>query len=244
MSASVNPARSDQPLPARAPAGGLADTDIADWLREHGGTVPSPRYYTLPLSNYYDLGVDLSGKSVLVTGGTGSFGKRFVRAVLDRYDPRRLIVFSRDELKQYEMEQDLHDLGRSCLRFFIGDVRDPDRLALAMQDVDIVIHAAAMKQVTTAEYNPTECIHTNVLGAENIVRAALHNNVGAVIALSTDKAANPINLYGASKLAADKIFVAANHLRAAGPPSLARYNPPWTLWFLRRNEVAVTVSPK
>lgn len=192
--------------------GGLADTDVADWLREHGGEVPPPQYYTLPLSNYYDLSVDLSGKSVLITGGTGSFGKRFVRTVLDRYDPRRLIIFSRDELKQYEMEQDLRSLGRSCLRFFIGDVRDRERLTLAMRDVDVVIHAAALKQVPTAEYNPTECIHTNVLGAENVVQAALHNNVASVIALSTDKAANPVNLYGASKLASDKIFVAANHL--------------------------------
>ncbi len=202
-----------EPAPACATAlGSLADTDIAEWLREHGGTVPSPRYYTLPLSNYYDLGVDLSGKSVLITGGTGSFGRRFVRTVLDRYDPRRLIVFSRDELKQYEMQQELHGSGRSNLRFFIGDVRDSQRLGLAMQDVDIVIHAAALKQVPTAEYNPTECVHTNVLGAENVVHAALRNDVGSVIALSNDKAANPINLYGASKLAADKIFVAANHL--------------------------------
>jgi len=191
---------------------GLADTDVAEWLREHGGEVPAPRYYTLPLSNYYDLAVDLSGKSVLITGGTGSFGKRFVRTVLDRYDPRRLIVFSRDELKQYEMEQDLRGRGRSCLRFFIGDVRDRQRLQLAMRGVDIVVHAAALKQVPTAEYNPTECIHTNVLGAENVVQAALDCGVGKVIALSTDKAANPINLYGASKLASDKIFVAANHL--------------------------------
>ncbi len=191
---------------------GLADTDIADWLREHGGTAPEPRYYTLPLSSYYDLSVDLTGKSVLITGGTGSFGKRFVRTVLDRYEPKRLIIFSRDELKQYEMEQALRARGNACLRFFIGDIRDRQRLELAMRGVDVVIHAAALKQVPTAEYNPTECIHTNVLGAENVVQAALASEVGSVIALSTDKAANPVNLYGASKLASDKIFVAANHL--------------------------------
>jgi len=155
---------------------------------------------------------DLNGKAVLVTGGSGSFGKAFVRTVLDRYEPSRLIVFSRDELKQYEMAQEFPAEKYPCLRFFIGDVRNRDRLEMAMRDVDFVIHAAAMKQVTTAEYNPLECIHTNVLGAENIVHAALSTDVKKVIALSTDKAANPINLYGASKLAADKIFVAANHM--------------------------------
>lgn len=169
-------------------------------------------YYRLPLSNYYDLAVDLAGKSILVTGGTGSFGKRFVKTVLDRYDPRRLIVFSRDELKQYEMAHELTGPRSGCLRYFIGDVRDRQRLEMAMRDVDYVVHAAALKHVPAAEYNPGECIRTNVLGAENVVQAAISCGVRKVIALSTDKAANPVNLYGASKLAADKIFVAANNL--------------------------------
>ncbi len=169
-------------------------------------------YYELPLSNYFDLGIDLAGKSVLITGGTGSFGKRFVKTVLDRYQPRRLIVFSRDELKQYEMSHELTGEGTGCLRYFIGDVRDRQRLEMAMRDVDYVIHAAALKHVPAAEYNPGECIRTNVLGAENVVQAAIACGVRKVIALSTDKAANPVNLYGASKLAADKIFVAANNL--------------------------------
>jgi UDP-N-acetylglucosamine 4,6-dehydratase len=155
--------------------------------------------------------IDLNGRSILVTGGTGSFGKRFIRSVLDRYQPRRLIIFSRDELKQYDMQQEL-GTASPALRFFIGDVRDRRRLAMAMRDVDYVVHAAALKHVPVAEYNPSECIHTNVLGAENVVYAALEAGVKRVIALSTDKAANPVNLYGASKLAADKIFVAANNL--------------------------------
>lgn len=155
--------------------------------------------------------IDLNGRSILVTGGTGSFGKRFIRSVLDRYQPRRLIIFSRDELKQYDMQQELGSAS-PALRFFIGDVRDRRRLAMAMRDVDYVVHAAALKHVPVAEYNPSECIHTNVLGAENVVYAALEAGVKRVIALSTDKAANPVNLYGASKLAADKIFVAANNL--------------------------------
>ena len=166
----------------------------------------------MPRSNYCDLSVDLDGKSLLVTGGTGSFGKRFVRTVLDRCRPSRLIVFSRDELKQSEMQQELSDAQYPCLRFFIGDVRDRRRLEMAMRDVDFVVHAAALKHVPVAEYNPSECIHTNVLGAENVVHAALTCGVKRVVALSTDKAANPVNLYGASKLAADKIFVAANNL--------------------------------
>jgi UDP-N-acetylglucosamine 4,6-dehydratase len=156
--------------------------------------------------------VDLNGKSVLVTGGTGSFGKKFVRTVLERYKPRRLIIFSRDELKQYEMALDLSPQSYPALRYFIGDVRDADRLDMALREVDVVVHAAALKQVPAAEYNPFECIQTNVIGAENVVRASLRNGVKKVIALSTDKAANPINLYGASKLASDKIFVAANNL--------------------------------
>jgi len=154
--------------------------------------------------------IDLDDAAVLVTGGTGSFGRRFVKTVLARFKPRRLIVFSRDEMKQYEMAQEIGDVR--CMRYFIGDVRDCDRLELAMREVDYVVHAAALKQVPTAEYNPFECIHTNVLGAENVVRAALRSGVKGIVALSTDKAANPINLYGASKLASDKIFVAANNL--------------------------------
>ncbi|SCA57867.1 UDP-N-acetylglucosamine 4,6-dehydratase (inverting) [Candidatus Terasakiella magnetica] len=164
------------------------------------------------LSNYYDLNVNLDGKSILVTGGTGSFGKRFVKTVLERYKLKRLVIFSRDELKQFEMQQQFSTTEYPCMRYFIGDVRDETRLEMAMKDIDIVIHAAALKHVPVAEYNPTECIRTNVNGAENVVRAALANDVKHVLALSTDKAVNPINLYGASKLAADKIFVAANNL--------------------------------
>jgi UDP-N-acetylglucosamine 4,6-dehydratase len=157
----------------------------------------------------------LNDKSILVTGGTGSFGRALIRHVLGRYRPRRLVVFSRDELKQYEMQHDLAPAEHRCLRYFIGDVRDANRLEMAMRGVDYVIHAAALKQVPTAEYNPFECIHTNVLGAENVVNAAIRCGVKRVVALSTDKAASPVNLYGASKLAADKIFVAANHLSGA-----------------------------
>ena len=164
----------------------------------------------MTLSNFIDPSVDLTGKSVLVTGGTGSFGQCFVRTVLENHSPRRVVVFSRDEAKQHDMHQTLG--GRENLRFFIGDVRDLERLSMAMREIDIVVHAAALKQVPTAEYNPFECIKTNVHGAEHVVQAALNNQVESVIALSTDKAVNPINLYGASKLAADKIFVAANNL--------------------------------
>ena len=150
--------------------------------------------------------------SILITGGTGSFGRRFVKTVLENHRPRRLIVFSRDEMKQYEMAQVFSPEQYPFLRYFIGDVRDVARLEMAMRDVDCVIHAAALKQVPVAEYNPFECIHTNVMGAENVVRAAIHNGVARVIALSTDKACNPINLYGASKLASDKIMIAANNI--------------------------------
>jgi UDP-N-acetylglucosamine 4,6-dehydratase len=148
-------------------------------------------------------------KSILITGGTGSFGKQYVRTLLERYKPRRLIVYSRDELKQFEMEQDFH---HECMRYFIGDVRDRDRLVQAMNGVEFVIHAAALKQVPAAEYNPMECIKTNIHGAENVIHAALAADVEKVIALSTDKAANPINLYGATKLVSDKLFVAANNI--------------------------------
>src|SRR5882757_8822387 len=171
-----------------------------------------------PASGFRDFSqpwLDLNDKSVLVTGGTGSFGKHFLKTVVERYRPRRLIIFSRDELKQFEMAQNFPVEKYPFLRFFIGDVRDRDRLELALRDVDYVIHGAALKQVPTAEYNPFECIRTNVFGAENVVYAALRRNVKRVIALSTDKAANPVNLYGASKLCSDKIFVAANNLAGA-----------------------------
>lgn len=153
------------------------------------------------------------GKSILITGGTGSFGKAFVKQLLKHANPRRLVIFSRDELKQFEMQEEYEAYDRNgALRFFIGDVRDAARLNIAFRGVELVIHAAAMKQVPTAEYNPFECINTNVVGAENIVQACIGTGVQRVIALSTDKAANPVNLYGASKLASDKIFVAGNHL--------------------------------
>jgi UDP-N-acetylglucosamine 4,6-dehydratase len=147
-------------------------------------------------------------KSILITGGTGSFGRQYVKTLLTRYRPRRLVVYSRDELKQFEMEQEFH---QECMRYFIGDVRDRERLIQAMNGIDYVIHAAALKQVPAAEYNPMECIKTNIHGAENVIHAALVNNVDKVIALSTDKAASPINLYGATKLVSDKLFVAANN---------------------------------
>lgn len=151
----------------------------------------------------------LNDKSILVTGGTGSFGKRLVRTILARYKPRRLIVFSRDELKQFEMQQIFPDSRFDCMRYFLGDVRDKDRLYRAFDGVDIVVHAAALKQVLAAEYNPIEAIRTNVLGAANIIDAAIDKGVRRVVALSTDKAANPINLYGATKLCSDKLFTAA-----------------------------------
>jgi UDP-N-acetylglucosamine 4,6-dehydratase len=159
-----------------------------------------------------------NGKTVLVTGGSGSFGKHFVQTVLARYKPARLIVYSRDELKQSEMQQ---TYDASCMRYFIGDVRDQARLKLAMRDVNFVVHAAALKQVPAAEYNPLECIKTNIHGAENVITAAIELGVEKVIALSTDKAANPINLYGATKLASDKIFVAANNMAGRGGPQFA-----------------------
>ncbi|WP_114418157.1 UDP-N-acetylglucosamine 4,6-dehydratase (inverting) [Marinospirillum perlucidum] len=148
-------------------------------------------------------------KAILITGGTGSFGHRYVKTLLERYQPSRLIIYSRDELKQYEMQQ---VFNQKCMRYFIGDVRDQNRLVQAMREVDYVIHAAALKQVPAAEYNPMECIKTNIHGAENVIHAALENNIDKVIALSTDKAANPVNLYGATKLASDKLFVAANNM--------------------------------
>ncbi|MDE8603851.1 UDP-N-acetylglucosamine 4,6-dehydratase (inverting) [Marinomonas sp. RSW2] len=163
-----------------------------------------------------------NNKSILITGGTGSFGRQYVKTLLANYQPKRLIIYSRDELKQYEMQQ---DFDAQCMRYFIGDVRDKDRLTQAMRDVDFVIHAAALKQVPAAEYNPMECIKTNIHGAENVIAAAIANNVEKVIALSTDKAAAPINLYGATKLASDKLFVAANNMVGQGRTrfSVVRY---------------------
>ena len=162
------------------------------------------------------------GKTILITGGTGSFGKHCVRMLLERYAPKKIIVYSRDELKQFEMEQVFNN---EPMRYFIGDVRDEDRLSTAMRDVDYVIHAAALKQVPAAEYNPMECIKTNVLGAQNVIHAAIRNEVKKVVALSTDKAANPINLYGATKLCSDKLFVAANNIAGGHPTrfSVVRY---------------------
>jgi UDP-N-acetylglucosamine 4,6-dehydratase len=150
-----------------------------------------------------------NGKSVFISGATGSFGRQFIRTLLERYQPRRVVVFSRDELKQYEMQQ---EFNAPCMRYFLGDVRDADRLLQAMRGIDYVVHAAALKHVPAAEYNPTEFIRTNVNGAENIIAAAIANGVQKVIALSTDKAASPINLYGATKLLSDKLFVAANNI--------------------------------
>jgi UDP-N-acetylglucosamine 4,6-dehydratase len=148
-------------------------------------------------------------KSILITGGTGSFGKQFVKTILQKYKPSRVIVYSRDELKQYEMAQRFND---KPMRYFIGDVRDLKRLERAMRGVDYVVHAAALKHVPIAEYNPMECIKTNIMGAQNVIDACMHNKVHKTVALSTDKAASPLNLYGASKLASDKLFVAANNV--------------------------------
>ncbi|STA75235.1 UDP-GlcNAc C6-dehydratase/C4-reductase [Campylobacter lari] len=150
-----------------------------------------------------------NGKSILITGGTGSFGKTYTKTLLQKYKPKKIIIYSRDELKQFEMAREFND---TCMRYFIGDVRDKERLNIAMKDVDFVIHAAAMKHVPIAEYNPMECIKTNIHGAQNVIDACLENNVEKCIALSTDKACNPINLYGATKLASDKLFVAANNI--------------------------------
>ena len=166
----------------------------------------------------------LKNKTILVTGGTGSFGNKFIKTVLENYDIKKVIIYSRDELKQYEMQQRLAEYSEK-LRYFIGDVRDLARLKLAMKGVDIVVHAAAIKQVPAAEYNPMECIKTNINGAENVIEAAIECGIEKVVALSTDKAANPINLYGATKLCSDKLFTAANNLVGEGKTrfSVVRY---------------------
>ena len=156
---------------------------------------------------------DLNNTTILITGGTGTFGRGFINTILRRFKPKKTVIFSRDELRQSDMANEIQSDKNPSIRFFIGDIRDRDRLKVAMKDIDIVIHAAALKQITTAEYNPMECINTNVMGAENVVHSAIGTGVKKVIALSTDKAVCPINLYGASKLASDKIFVAANNIR-------------------------------
>lgn len=163
----------------------------------------------MSINNQY---IDLNDKVVLITGGTGSFGQAFVKETVSRYKPRKLIILSRDEQKHVSMQHSEEFCHHDCLRFFIGDVRDESRLRMAMRGVDYVVHAAALKHVHIAEYNPFECVHTNILGAQNVVKAALDCGVEKVIAISSDKAVNPINLYGATKLAADKIFIAANAL--------------------------------
>ena len=163
--------------------------------------------------------LDLNNSSILITGGTGSFGNKFVEIILGEYPKiQRLVIYSRDELKQFEMKQIFSPREYPALRYFIGDVRDGDRLKRACQGIDTIIHAAAIKQVPTAEYNPFECIKTNVLGAQNVIEAALDTKVERVVALSTDKAAAPINLYGATKLCSDKLFIAANNMK--GRPDL------------------------
>ncbi len=160
--------------------------------------------------------VDLNGKSILITGGTGSFGKAFTRQVLKDFpNIKRLVIFSRDEQKHFQMGQEFPNAEYNMMRYFIGDVRDKERLTTAMQGIDIVVHAAAMKHVPIAEYNPMECVKTNILGAQNVIDAALETGVTDVVALSTDKAAAPVNLYGATKLASDKLFIAANNIKGA-----------------------------
>jgi len=191
-------------------------------------------------------------KTILITGGTGSFGKKYTETLLKRYRPRRLIIYSRDELKQYEMAQEFKS---SCMRFFIGDVRDRHRLMKAMEGVDVVIHAAALKHVPIAEYNPMECIKTNINGAQNVIDAAIAAGVKKTIALSTDKAANPVNLYGATKLASDKLFVAANNLVGDKPIqfSVVRYGNvvgsrgsvvPYFLKLIREGAKALPITDK
>jgi UDP-N-acetylglucosamine 4,6-dehydratase len=168
---------------------------------------------------------NLNNKSILVTGGTGSFGKHLVKTIVNNYKPKRLVIFSRDELKQYDMQKELNEKKNLYLRFFIGDVRDKNRLEMAFKNVDIVIHAAALKQVESSEYNPYEAIQTNIIGSQNVISASFYNNVKKTIFISTDKATNPVNLYGATKLAAEKLFVAANNIKGKSSSafSVVRY---------------------
>ena len=168
---------------------------------------------------------NLNNKSILITGGTGSFGKHFVQKIMSNFNPKRLVIFSRDELKQYDMSRELNEKKNKFIRFFLGDVRDKERLQMAFKGVDVVIHAAALKQVEAAEYNPYECIQTNIIGSQNVINASLYNNVKKVIFISTDKATNPINLYGATKLAAEKLFISANNIRGKNSSifSVVRY---------------------
>ena len=158
----------------------------------------------------------LERSSVLVTGGTGSFGSAFITQLLREHNPSRVVIFSRDELKQYEMRQRFPADDQDRIRFFLGDIRDLERLSMAMRGIDYVVHAAALKQVDTAEYNPMEFVKTNILGSENVIQASIANGVKKVVALSTDKASSPVNLYGATKLTADKLFISSNHYVEAG----------------------------
>ena len=169
--------------------------------------------------------MDFSNSTILVTGGTGSFGRKFTEIILREINPKKLIIFSRDELKQHEMRQDFPDTGKSPVRYIIGDVRDRESLYRAFNDVDVVVHAAAMKQVPSCEYNPFEAVQTNIIGAKNVIEAAIDKGVKKVLALSTDKAVNPINLYGATKLCAEKLFVQANTYSGGSHPnfSVCRY---------------------
>jgi UDP-N-acetylglucosamine 4,6-dehydratase len=180
----------------------------------------------MSLNQNYLINKDLNAMSLLITGGTGSFGQAFAQEVLSRYpEIKKVVIYSRDELKQYEMRNSFHENALNKLRFFIGDIRDHDRLRRAMEGIDIVVHAAALKQVPAAEYNPFECIKTNVIGAQNVIEASLDTKVKCVVALSTDKAAAPINLYGATKLCSDKLFIAANNIKGTRPIrfSVVRY---------------------
>ncbi|MDC3091737.1 UDP-N-acetylglucosamine 4,6-dehydratase (inverting) [Rickettsiales bacterium] len=172
-------------------------------------------------NKYYKSKINFKNKNILLTGGTGSFGQAFAEKLLKFYDPNKIVILSRDEHKQYEMENKFQNYKLDKLRFFLGDVRDTERLKVAFKDIDYVIHTAALKHVPLAEYNPFECIKTNVIGAQNVVEASIFCGVKKVIALSTDKASNPLNLYGASKLASDKIFIAANNYSGKGGTSFS-----------------------
>ena len=192
----------------------------------------------------------MDNKNIFISGGTGSFGKSFIRKILKDYKPNKIVVFSRDELKQFEMQAEFKS---TCMRFFLGDVRDRERLLEATRGIDIIIHAAALKQVPAAEFNPMECVKTNVNGGENVIKAALANNVESVVALSTDKAAAPINLYGATKLTSDKLFVAANNIKGDRKTkfSVVRYGNvvgsrgsvvPFFMKLIKENALAIPIT--